>query len=54
MVALAIGGAPYVFGPGFPVGPVGYLVSTLFNLVFITIIWVLLWDPIEKLLFDAY
>ena len=25
-----------------------------FYLGFITIVWVLLWDPIEKLLFDAY
>ena len=30
------------------------LVTALFYLFFITIVWVLLWDPIEKLLFNAY
>ncbi len=52
--ALLVAGVLYLFGPDFPVGPVGDLVTTLFYLLFITIVWVLLWDPIEKLLFDAY
>ncbi len=52
--ALLVAGVLYLFGPDFPVGPIGDLVTTLFYLLFITIVWVLLWDPIEKLLFDAY
>ena len=32
---------------------VGYL-EALTYLVFITIVWVLLWDPLEMLLFDSY
>jgi len=32
---------------------VDYL-TALAYLVFITIVWVMLWDPIEKLLFDSY
>ena len=54
IVALALAGVFYLSGPGFPGGPVGELLTALFYLLFITIVWVLLWDPIEKLLFDAY
>lgn len=53
-VALALAGGLVVFGPDFPSGPLGTFVTTLFYLLFITVVWVLLWDPIEKLLFDAY
>ena len=31
-----------------------FFVTALFYLFFITIVWVMLWDPIEKYLFDAY
>jgi len=54
LVALTLAGVLTVFGPSFPAGPVGELVTALFYLLFITIVWVLLWDPVEKLLFDAY
>jgi len=54
IVALAIAGVFYISGPGVPSGAVGELVTALFYLLFITIVWVLLWDPIEKLLFDAF
>jgi hypothetical protein len=54
IAALAVAGVLLVFGPDIPAGAIGDLVTTLFYLVFITIVWVLLWDPIEKLLFDAY
>ena len=54
VVALVVAGILYLAGPGLPVGPVGILATTLLYLLFITIVWVLLWDPIEKLLVDAY
>lgn len=54
IVALALAGFFTIYGPRFPTGPVGELTTALFYLLFITIVWVLLWDPIEKLLFDAY
>ena len=54
IAALALAGVLTIYGPGFPTGPVGELITALFYLLFITIVWVLLWDPIEKLLFDAY
>lgn len=54
IVALALAGVLYVFEPSFSSKPIGELVTTLVYLFFITIVWVLLWDPIEKLLFDAY
>jgi len=51
LVALLIAGAVYlqvgvVSGAGF--------LEALVYLVFITIVWVMLWDPIELLLFDSY
>lgn len=54
VLALALAGLFSVYGPSFPKGPVGELLTALFYLLFITVVWVLLWDPIEKLLFDAY
>jgi len=54
IAALALAGVFYVAIPGFPTGPVGQLLTALFYLLFITVVWVLLWDPIEKLLFDAF
>jgi hypothetical protein len=51
LVALLAAGVLYVHvgeasGTGF--------VETLVYLVFITIVWVMLWDPVELLLFDGY
>lgn len=54
IAALAVAGLLYVYEPIGTAGTIGDLVTALFYLLFITIVWVLLWDPIEKLLFDAY
>jgi hypothetical protein len=54
VVAVAVAGVFYLTIP--VVGPVklSTLVSALVYLVFITIVWVILWDPIEQLTYDAY
>lgn len=54
LVALLVAGIFYVAQPSVPSATLGTFVTALVYLVFITIVWVLLWDPIEKLLFDAY
>jgi len=54
VLALVLAGLFYVSGPTLVTGNVGTLVTALGYLVIITIVWVLLWDPVEKLLFDAY
>lgn len=51
VVAGLVAGALYVnLGTS---SAVDYL-TALAYLVFITVVWVMLWDPIEKLLFDSY
>lgn len=54
LVALAIAGGLYLELPDLLSTRLIAFVTALFYLVFITIVWVLLWDPIEKLLFDGY
>lgn len=54
IVALGIAGLFYVLEPTFVSESWRALAVALVYLVFITIVWVLLWDPIEKLLFDAF
>jgi hypothetical protein len=49
-VAAVIAG---LFANPSPFGLPGY-VSTLAYLIVVVIIWVMVWDPIEKLLFDSY
>lgn len=54
VVALTLARILYVLEPGLSSESLKALAVALVCLVFITIVWVLLWDPIEKLLFDAY
>jgi hypothetical protein len=54
VAALAIAGVFYLNLPGLETTSLLALVTTLVYLFFITVVWVSLWDPIEKLLFDAY
>lgn len=54
LLALLIAGVFYVALPNYASASLGAFVTALVYLLFITIVWVMLWDPIEKLLFDAY
>ncbi len=54
LVALAIAGALYLYGPGLHSGAGASFATAVVYLFFITIVWVVLWDPIEKLTFDAF
>lgn len=57
LVVLAglVAGLLYTLGYSNPLSSPGSgLVLVLLYLVFITIVWVMLWDPVEKLLFDSY
>ncbi len=54
LVALAIAGAFYLYGPGLRSGPGASFATAVVYLFFITIVWVVLWDPIEKLTFDSF
>ncbi len=54
VLALAVAGVFYVTLPELTrTSFVTYLTALLY-LVFITIVWVMLWDPIETLLFDSF
>lgn len=54
IAAFVVAGILYAFESGFPGNTLGELVAALFYVLFITIVWVLLWDPIEMLLFTGY
>jgi hypothetical protein len=54
LVALAVAGVFYFLLPQLRSTSLVSFVTALLYLVFITVVWVLLWDPTEKLLFDAY
>jgi len=54
VAALLVAGILFVYEPVGKTGTIGDIVPALVYLLFITIVWVLLWDPIEKLVFDAY
>lgn len=53
IVALVAAGLLYVV-PGATSPDLRTLLTALLYLLFISVVWVLLWDPIEKLLFDGY
>ena len=57
VVALAgiVAGLLYTLGYSSPLSPRAsdYFVVLVY-LVFITVVWMMLWDPLEKLLFDSY
>ena len=54
LVALLVAGALYLeLGDQLGTSLVAFFTALVY-LVFITVVWVLLWDPTEKLLFDAY
>jgi hypothetical protein len=54
VVALAVAGLFYIELPRLDAAGLGALLTALVYLLFITVVWVLLWDPTELLLFDAY
>ena len=54
LVALLIAGTLYVAVPDVISARFVAFVTALLYLTFITVVWVLLWDPTEKLLFDSY
>ena len=53
LIALAIAGAQYLNGPGLSSGRRASFSSAAVCLFFTTILWVVLWDPIEQLTFDS-
>ncbi len=54
VIVLAVAGVLYAFGPSLHGLDLTSLVAAASYLLAITVVWVLLWDPIEKLLFDAF
>jgi len=54
VAALVVAGVLFVDEPVGKTGTIVDIVPALVYLLFITIVWVLLWDPIEKLVFDAF
>ncbi|HYA58205.1 MAG TPA: hypothetical protein VEH57_07085 [Thermoplasmata archaeon] len=54
LVALLVAGTFYWWLPTLESQVGAAFASALVYLFFITVVWVMLWDPIEKLLFDGY